>query len=533
MRNLQLTALGAAMVAMLVAAPPLGAQEPDDSSDYNSGSSFGDYSGYSGSTGTQPPSGSYNSEPTRATTTSVQRSSNSSYGGSANTYGSSRNSYGQSSVSYSTPSSSSKTSSSSSSVPQSRSYRTNDIDYGTSANTYGSSPNTYRSSPNTYGRSARSGSQRRGSYRDQGIQTRQGQGPDSTNLWAGRIRGVPVPAFPVSGRLQMASGQPAADAEVRLNCGGASYPMGVTDRRGRFRINLTSCYSALSMGDASVGGPFRASGSWAFSLNTCWLDLMIPGHALGRVELRALTRWRRHDLGTVILESLGPEPSPTVHINTLLASPAARKAYQRGLRALRKAKPNYDAAAGHLAEAVRIHRQYATAWAALGEALMALGSQEEAKTAFRKAIDEDPMLLAPHESLLKVALEEENWPEVESLTKSYLDISPTSARVRFYGALAAVNLRKGDDVEAIVKKMKDLGEVETWTTAHYMMAMVHSWRTEFEEAAREFEVFLDRSPDHTLARNASSLLYEWTKLEVIQPRDFPDGPPWQGDQSGL
>ena len=164
---------------------------------------------------------------------------------------------------------------------------------------------------------------------------------------------------------------------------------------------------------------------------------------------------------------------------------------------------------------------------------MALGSTTQAKTAFRRAIDEDPMLLAPHESLLQVALEEENWPEVESLTKSYLDISPTSARVRFYGALAAVNLQKGDDVEAIVKKMKDLGEVETWTTAHYMMAMVHSWRTEFEEAAREFEAFLDRSPDHTLARNANSLLYEWTKLEVIQPRDFPDGPPWAGDQKGL
>jgi len=235
----------------------------------------------------------------------------------------------------------------------------------------------------------------------------------------------------------------------------------------------------------------------------------------------------------LILDSPAPDPNPTVHVNTLLASRPARRAYQKGLRALRKAKPNYDAAAGHLAEAVRIHPQYATAWAALGEALMALGRSEEAKTAFHKAIDADPMLLAPHESLLKVALEEENWPRVESLAKSYLKISPVSARVRFYSALAAVNLRKGDDVEAIVKKMKDLGEVETWTTAHYVLAMVHSWRTEFEEAAREFEAFLDRSPDHTLARNANSLLYEWTKLEVIQPRDFPNGPPWSGDQEGL
>ena len=533
MRNLQLTALGAAMVAMLVAAPPLGAQEPDDSSDYNSGSSFGDYSGYSGSTGTQPPSGSYNSGPTRATTTSVQRSSNSSYGGSANTYGSSRNSYGQSSVSYSTPSSSSKTSSSSTSVPQSRSYRTSDIDYGTSVNTYGSSPNTYRGSPNTYGRSTRSGSQRRGSYRDQAVQNRPGQGPGATNLWAGRLQGVPIPPLPVRARILIASGQPAAGAEVRLNCGGAYYPMGITDRRGRFNINIASCYSALSMGDASAGGHFRIGGRWSLSLSACWLQLILPGHAQRRLDLRDLGRWGSHDLGTVILDGPASDPNPTVHVNTLLASPAARKAYQRGLRALRKTKPNYDAAASHLAEAVRIHPQYATAWAALGEALMALGNTAQAKTAFRKAIDEDPMLLAPHESLLKVALEEENWPEVESLTKSYLDISPTSARGRFYGALAAVNLRKGDDVEAIVKKMKDLGEVETWTTAHYMMAMVHSWRTEFEEAAWEFEVFLDRSPDHTLARNASSLLYEWTKLEVIQPRDFPDGPPWQRDQSGL
>ncbi|MDE0101910.1 MAG: tetratricopeptide repeat protein [Bryobacterales bacterium] len=287
------------------------------------------------------------------------------------------------------------------------------------------------------------------------------------------------------------------------------------------------------MGDASAGGHFRIARRWSLSLSPCWLQLILPGHAQRRLYLRDLRGWGSHDLGTVTLDSSASDPNPTVHVNTLLASPAARKAYQSGLRALRKAKPNFDAAASHLAEAVRIHPQYATAWAARGEALMALGRSPQAKAAFRRAIDEDPMLLAPHESLLKVALEEENWPEVESLTKSYLKISPTSARARFYGALAAVNLRKGEDVEAIIKKMKDLGEVETWTTAHYMMAMVHSWRTEFEEAAREFEAFLDRSPDHTLARNANSLLYEWTKLEVIQPRDFPDGPPWVGDHKGL
>ena len=524
---------------LIAASSPLSGQ--DHNVGASGGSSAGNYSGIGGR------SGSSNSVSTRSSpaATSSSRGSNSRYAGSRNTYGSSSTTYGASRNTYArSPSTSGPSRNSSSggtskrssvsSTPRSRShsaYGNSSLDYGSSRNSYGSNRNTFGTSRNTYGRGQR-GSRRRGSSTVGRGQVPMEIDSNRDNRWARMYAGATVVPILAKGRIELPDGSAAANAVLSLNCGGGSYPIGHTGPRGHFSVVLNSCYPAITM--ATIRGGGGRIGAGGVFTPTCWLQVTALGYATRRLELQGFRGWGGPNVrvGTVALGLKTSATNPTVNINTLLAPEPAKRAYRKGLNALRKKQPNFQAASSHFAEAVSIHPTYAPAWAAMGEALMALGEVERAKRAFRAAIKHDPLLLTGYESLLQVATEEENWADVESLASAYIKISTTSSRVRFYRALAAIKLGKLDDAKAIVEKMKELGETERWTTAHWILALVHTHRTEFEQAAKEYEAFLARSPGHPLAMHARTTLYQWTRLEVIEPRAFPDGPPWKQTAAG-
>ena len=512
------TLLGPALLVAALSSPPVWGQDPDD---YPSGSSSGDYSGSTTSSGSY---GATSSSPGLATQGQSYGSSNSTYGGSTNTYGRSSNSYRRSTNSYRTSGASSKATTGAA-TPQRRDHSAPAVDYGTSANTYGQSRTDYRTSPDTYNRTSRYGGRRSGRYPSETrIDSR--NDPNYTNRWAMRQQGGWIRPLPVIGRVVGQAGKPIADAVIRLNCGSASYPMGFTDRKGRFRFSLNSCFPAFSMmSDASIGSRYRRYRRDLPGVLACRLETFVPGFLPGQLRLHTIRDWDRTDLGTLILSPVPSDGGHTVSIDTLLAPEAARKEYRKGLRNLRKWPPDHNAALRHLGQAVELHPLYAPAWTTLGEARMASGNREGAKQAFRTAIESDPKLQAPYEALLQVASEEGDLAAIVALGDQYLKLAPGASKVRFYRAAAAFQLGNLDDAETVIAKMKDLGEARRWVTTYYMMALMHSSRSEFEAAAAEYEAFLAHAPEHQLAATAKRMLYEWSKLQVIEPREFPGYPP--------
>ena len=533
----QFSLLGPVLLIAALSSAPVWGQDSDDYGDYSSGSS-------AGSTGSSGAYGAASSNPSLGTQGQGYRSSNSTYGGSTNTYGRSSNSYGQSSTSDRTSGSSSKPTAGA--APQRRDHSPSAVDYGASANSYGQSRTDYGTSPDTYNRTAGYGARRSGRY-PAGTQIDPRDDPHYTNRWARRHQGGWIRPLPVIGRVVSRTGKPIANAVIRLNCGNASYPMGYTDRKGRFSFSLNSCFPALSMADASLGSRYppsahptstlsarrmsrSADGSrfrrdLARSFLTCQLEGYVPGYFPGHFRLYDLRDWGRTDLGTLILNPVPSGGGQTVSIDTLLAPEAARKAYRKGLRNLRKWPPDHQAALNRLEKAVELHPLYAPAWTALGEARMAAGDSESAKQAFRTAIESDPKLQAPYEALLQVASEEGDLAEIVALADQYLKLAPGASKVRFYRAAAAFQMGRFEDAGTVIAKIKDLGEAGRWATSFYMMALVHASRSDFEEAAAEFEAFLAHAPEHQLAVTAERMLYEWSKLQVIAPRESPDGSP--------
>ncbi len=511
------------LVAILAfAGLTLPAQSPGDQTQYGGPSSYGSgsYGGSSGSYGgsgassRSSSSGSSSSYGSRSSSSyGTSRSSRSSYGGSSRTSSSSRSSYG---------SSRSSSGSSGSSYGSSRS--------SSSYGSYGYGGSYSRSS---YGGDRRSSAA--GSYRQRGGSGQQGGGPGRYGY-----RQIPQPTY-ARGQVLTSGGAPVAGSLLRMNCGGASYAVGYTDRRGRYSIAVNRCYSLLGMAGARLSRVIDPYNAWFIdtSLSGCWLEAVSPGYGLARLELGILRSDIKNNLGSLVLDPLTGQADYTVSIDTLMAPPEAKKAYTKGLREMQKRYPNYRRAASHFLKAVEIHPEYAPAWSGLGEAYIMMDEFDKAENAFTKAIEADPNSLAPYESMIQMATESSDWKGVSSLAEKYLELSPAASRVRYYRALASYNLKNLSETEAIVRKMKDFGEMDLWPTAYYIMGSVHALRGEYEEGAKQYEAFLAHSPGARpdLASKAKRAIYEWSKLEVIEPREVsdPDGgaePSLTGDPSG-
>lgn len=58
------------------------------------------------------------------------------------------------------------------------------------------------------------------------------------------------------------------------------------------------------------------------------------------------------------------------------------------------------------------------------------------------------------------------------------------------------------------------------------MAMVHEGRAQFEQAATEYQSFLEVASDPARAAKVTRLLLEWQALQLIRPRnEVPAGSP--------
>lgn len=341
------------------------------------------------------------------------------------------------------------------------------------------------------------------------------------SIWNQRT--VPRPVVLV-GRVLTDNGEaPAERVLVNMDCGGGARPQGYTDAKGRFSFepngDRTLLASDASVPSRTVGrGPIRAP-MGRMNLYHCHLVVHLPGYRSDRLPLRSAGSLERNDVGTIVLHRLEGFEGHTVSLTSLTAPRSAKKAYEKGIRMLRKMSPNYEKSAAHLEAAIEAHPDYAEAWAALGEVRLGLDDLEGAKDALTSSIDADPKFLRPYEPLMQMAFLHNEWGVLNSLSERYLKLAPGSVYVQYLAATSAAQLGELDRAESLVLKMRDNGEAEKWPLTRVVMGMVYERRAQFEKAAREYESFLDVASDPRTVSKVKRLLFEWEALRVIKPRD--------------
>ena len=339
----------------------------------------------------------------------------------------------------------------------------------------------------------------------------------------------------LNGRVVTSDGLPPSEpVVVQRVCTGNTFPEGYTDSKGRFSFRVGGDATLLTR-DASVSGAgisqgsmmsggaytavgMRQIGMGRFDLSACTLRAELSGYRSDDLQLGMYSVMENNDVGTIVLHRIEGLLGDVVSAMTLRAPKAAQKAYQSGLREMRKKKPNYKKAITQYTKAVGEYPEFAAAWAAMGDAKVASDDAAGAMEAYSKAVEADPKYLRPYEPLIKMAVDQSDWPGLETWGSAYLELNPNAGNVRFLTAVAALNSGKPEKAEEMVLAMQASEDSKKFPQSYQIMGMIHEQRAEFEKAAGQYRSFIGATnePESQNVQSVKRKLHEWQMLGVIQ-----------------
>lgn len=206
----------------------------------------------------------------------------------------------------------------------------------------------------------------------------------------------------------------------------------------------------------------------------------------------------------------GP-PQTTVHVSDLNVPHDAEKKYQKGLEQLRKDSP--DKAQELFQEAINRHPQYASAYNALGVALMRLGKTQDGKVAFEKAINLDDKFSLPYLNLGKMAMSENRVNDaLANLSKCVANdpLNPDALSRLAYMELLTGNFERAASDARKVHTVPHEG----FEISHLIAARALRKRKMRDEAIAEYRLFLKEAPSSATSPQARQ---ELTDLEKQTP----------------
>ncbi|HEX8985303.1 MAG TPA: tetratricopeptide repeat protein [Bryobacteraceae bacterium] len=318
----------------------------------------------------------------------------------------------------------------------------------------------------------------------------------------------------VSGKVLMEDGTPPPETVVieRTCGGGMRKPEGYTDSKGRFSFQLGQNPGMLAE-DAGVGSqmdplgnsnsPFGTSGRSRSGsgmggndprLMGCELRAVLAGYRSEAVDLSGRRALDSPDVGTIILRRLGNVEGTTISATSVAAPKDAKKAYDKGVSAVKKQK--WPEAEAQFQKAVEIYPKYAAAWNELGNVYYRQKNPAEARKAYNAALAADPKYLKPYRSLAAIATDEKNWQEVADTTGKLLRLDPVDfPDALLTNAIANVNLRKIDEAEKSAREAVKLDTSHQFPRAEYVLGVILANKQDYSGALQFMRSYLQRMPN--------------------------------------
>ena len=349
---------------------------------------------------------------------------------------------------------------------------------------------------------------------------------------------IPQPIY-VSGRVMIDDGTPLPEAVViQRVCNGNPHSEGFTDSKGFFGLELGNKTMVVqdaseiggggfggggfgaggfggatgqTMPQSSTGGAMAANNSVSDRRFTnCELQAKLAGYRSQVINLGNRRAMDDPNVGTILLHRVGSAEGSTVSAVSLAAPKDAKKAYDRGMEALKKQKP--EEARKDFAKAVELYPKFAAAWNELGK-LQVASSPESARKSFGAAVEADPKFTGPYMQLAVMALHEKNWREVAELTDRVVKLDPFEyPNAYFYNAVANYNLKRMEAAEQSAIQAEKLDTRHIMPQVNQLLGMLMAMRKDFTGAAAQFRTYLKLAPDGDEAATVRSQLVEVEKI---------------------
>jgi tetratricopeptide (TPR) repeat protein len=211
-----------------------------------------------------------------------------------------------------------------------------------------------------------------------------------------------------------------------------------------------------------------------------------------------------------------------VSATSLAAPKEARKAYENGIKEMRKKNSNTEKAQKEFEKAVAAYPRYASAWSALGQLRLSQENTEGAREAFEKALEADPKYLNPYQPLVRMHLVAQRWEPAADLAGQALRLNPHMTDMQYFIAVANLNEGNLEEAEKAAQAVQQSKDAKDFPQTHQILGLIQAEKGNFDGAAQEYRTYLAVQSAGPVAEDLKRRLNEWEALGVIQKA--PAGP---------
>jgi len=296
---------------------------------------------------------------------------------------------------------------------------------------------------------------------------------------------------------------------IQRVCNGQARREGYTDSQGNFSIQVgdNSNFQDASESGSAFGG-MRPAQVNTRQLWNCELRAVMPGYSSSIISLAGRDFNDMGSVGNIVLHRIGGAEGNSISVTSLKAPDKAKREYQKALE-------NYDDkkfsdAEKHVAKAVELYPQYATAWELRGKVQMMQHQDEEAVKSYEAAIAADDKLVSPYIRLAAVYSIQSNWKEVLRLTDRATSLDPFNyPDAWLLKGAAEYNLKQFPDAERSTVKALNLDKEHHFPRAELLMGSLLQMKQNYVGAAEHFRAFLKYEPKAPEAAQISSFLAKY------------------------
>jgi tetratricopeptide (TPR) repeat protein len=352
---------------------------------------------------------------------------------------------------------------------------------------------------------------------------------------------------------------PPESVVIERVCNGNPRPEAYTDSKGHFSFQLGQ--NTAMMADASVGnvggmgypnydgggmgsrggmsnGPNAgglsgnsAGSSMGRDLMNCDLRASLAGYRSEVVNLAGHRMFDNPDVGTIILHRLGNVEGNTISATSLQAPKDAKKAYDKGMEALKK-KKTADAEK-EFAKAVDIYPRYAAAWFQLGSLQQDQKKLDDARKSYAAALAADAKYVNPYLKLSMLAANEGNWKDLADTTARVIKLDPVDyPHAYFLNSVANYNLKNFEVAEKSALEAQKMDSKHRNPKIEQVLGMIMIEKQDYPAAAEQLRNYLQFAPQAPDAAQVRSQLAELDKVTggSAKAKEEQSAPPQQEQQ---
>jgi len=304
--------------------------------------------------------------------------------------------------------------------------------------------------------------------------------------------------------------------------------------QGDFSMELgsmaDSVLDATADGNARVGAQNKASefGIPRRALANCEMRASASGFSSKTVSLVELTpAVGRLDVGAIVVHRTAKIKGMTLNAAAYKAPSNARRAYEKGIEAVRNGK--LADARQRFEEAVKLYPGYMYAWFELGDVLRKENREEAARTAYLRATAIDNKFLPPYFSLASMAFDAQDWTEVLGLTRYIIDHDSLDyskiagpvvdldsldySQAYFYNAAANFQLNRIEEAERSGRQAERLDVRPRYPQLRLLLAEIFARKNDYAGAIEQLQMYLTMLPR---GQNADLAREKLAKLEKLK-----------------